>query len=114
MVFVRSPIAPARITGIDPSAALAAPGVVAVFTGEDLAALPPRKGMTNDAMAQHPLAIGPVRYVGEAGAAVPTREPYQGEDAIELVSVDYAPLPAVIGFKAALADDTILFESAGT
>jgi len=114
LFFVRSPIAHARITGIDASAALAAPGVVAVFTGEDLAALPPRKGMTNDAMAQHALAIGTVRYVGEAVAAVLTREPYQGEDAIELVSVDYDPLPPVIGFEAALADDTILFESVGT
>ena len=114
LFFVRSPIAHARITGIDTSAALEAPGVVAVFTGSDLAALPPRKGSTNPEMAQHPLAIDKVRYVGEAVAAVLTREPYQGEDAIELVSVDYDPLPAVVGFQAALADDSVLFESVGS
>ena len=47
-------------------------------------------------------------------AVVLTREPYQGEDATELVSVDYEPLPAVIGFEAALAGDTLLFAAAGT
>ena len=114
LFFVRSPIAHAKITAIDASAALEAPGVVAVFTGADLAALPPRKGMTNPEMAQTALATGTVRFVGEAVAAVLTREPYQGEDAIELVSVDYDPLPAVIGFEAALAGDTVLFESVGS
>jgi carbon-monoxide dehydrogenase large subunit len=116
MFFVRSPVAHARITGIDTSAAREAPGVVAVFTGADLADLPTRKGfpMINQEMAQHPLAIDTVRFVGEPVAAVLTEEIYQGEDAIELVSVDYDPLPAVVGFEAALAGDVILFEAAGT
>ena len=102
--FVRSPIAHARITGIDTSAAREAPGVLAVFTGADLAGLPPRKGagIMNQEMWQRPLATDTVRFVGEPVAAVVTADPYQGEDAIELVSVDYDPLPAVVGFQAAL------------
>ena len=58
LFFVRSPIAHARITGIDVSGAQAAPGVIAVFTGADLAELPTRKGapMMNQEMFQYPLA----------------------------------------------------------
>jgi carbon-monoxide dehydrogenase large subunit len=65
--------------------------VLAVFTWPDLAALPPREdvGMLNQEMRQQPLATDIVRFVGKAVAAVVTQEPYQGEDAIELVSVDY-------------------------
>jgi carbon-monoxide dehydrogenase large subunit len=116
LFFVRSPIAHARITGIDVSAALEAPGVVAVYTGADLAALPPRKGMSmiNQEMQQRPLATDTVRFVGEPVAVVVTAEPYQGEDATELVSVDYDPLPPVVGCAAALAGDVLLFEAAGT
>jgi carbon-monoxide dehydrogenase large subunit len=114
--FVRSPIAHARITGIDVSGAQAAPGVIAVFTGADLAELPPRKGfpMMNQEMFQVPLATDTVRFVGEPVAVVVTEDPYQGEDATELVSVDYDPLPAVIGYPSALAGDTLLFPAAGT
>jgi carbon-monoxide dehydrogenase large subunit len=116
LFFVRSPIAHARITGIDVSGAQAAPGVIAVFTGADLAELPTRKGapMMNQEMFQYPLATDTVRFVGEPVAVVVTEDPYQGEDATELVSVDYEPLPAVIGFAAALAGDTLLFPAAGT
>jgi carbon-monoxide dehydrogenase large subunit len=114
--FVRSPIAHARITGIDVSGAQAAPGVIAVFTGADLAELPPRKGapMMNQEMFQQPLATDTVRFVGEPVAAVVVEEPYQGEDAAELVSVDYEPLPPVIGYPAALAGGSLLFPAAGT
>jgi aerobic carbon-monoxide dehydrogenase large subunit len=116
LFFVRSPIAHARITGIDVSGAQAAPGVIAVFTGADLAELPPRKGfpMMNQEMFQRPLATDTVRFVGEPVAVVVTEDPYQGEDAAELVSVDYDPLPAVIGYPTALAADTLLFPAAGT
>jgi carbon-monoxide dehydrogenase large subunit len=47
-------------------------------------------------------------------AAVVTEEPYQGEDAVELVDVDYAPLPAVISLADAASDEVVLFEEAGT
>jgi aerobic carbon-monoxide dehydrogenase large subunit len=112
--FVRSPIAHARVNGIDASAALEAPGVVAVFTGADLADLPPLPpaGPVKPQVQQRLLATDKVRYVGEPVAVVVVEEPYQGEDALELVAVDYDPLPAVLGFDP--GDDTLLFEDAGT
>jgi carbon-monoxide dehydrogenase large subunit len=112
--FVRSPLAHGRINGIDADAALEAPGVVAVFTGADLADLPavPPMGPASSAMSQRLLAIDKVRFVGEPVAAVVTAQPYQGEDAIELVSVDYDPLPPVLGFDP--PEDSLLFEAAGT
>ena len=53
-----------------------------------------------------------MRYVGEPVALVLTEGRYQGEDAAELVSVDYEPLPAVPGIEAALAGGTLLFPGA--
>jgi aerobic carbon-monoxide dehydrogenase large subunit len=114
--FVRSPLAHARINSVDVSAALEAPGVVAVYTGADLADLAPippfAAGLINTEMQERLLATDKVRFVGEPVAAVVTEHPYQGEDAIELVAVDYDPLPAVLGFDP--ADDSLLYEAAGT
>ena len=114
--FVRSPVAHARINSVDVSAALQAPGVVAAFTAADLADLAPippaAAGLMKAEMQQRLLAADKVRYVGEAVAAVVTEEAYQGEDAIELVTVDYDQLPAVLGY--APTDDSLLFEEAGT
>jgi aerobic carbon-monoxide dehydrogenase large subunit len=116
VTFVRSPIAHARVTSLDVSAALEAPGVVAVITGADLAelpAIPPAAaGLINPAMEQRLLATDKVRYVGDAVAAVVTEHPYQGEDAVELVQVEYDPLPAVLGYDP--EDSSLLFEAAGT
>ncbi len=116
--FVRSPIAHARIGRIDLSAALAAPGVVAAFSGADLADLPVIEpmmaGMLNAKMTRRLLAIDKVRFVGDPVAVVVTQDPYQGEDAVELVDVDYDPLPAVVDFDDALSNETILFDDAGT
>ncbi len=107
VTFVRSPVAHARITGIDTAAALASPGVVAVLTAADMDDLPPgRPRPTTEPL----LATDRVRYVGEAVAIVVTEEGYQGEDAAELVSVDYDPLPAVVDFDDALAGGTLLFD----
>jgi aerobic carbon-monoxide dehydrogenase large subunit len=114
--FVRSPLAHGRITGIDVSAALEAPGVIAAFTGADLADLPvippSAAGLMNAEMKQSLLATDKVRYVGEPVAVVVTEGPYQGEDALELVAVDYDPLPAVLGYDP--DDSSLLFEAAGT
>jgi aerobic carbon-monoxide dehydrogenase large subunit len=114
--FVRSPLAHARITGVDVSAALEAPGVIAAFTGTDLADLPvippSAAGLMNAEMTQRLLATDKVRYVGEPVAVVVTERAYQGEDALELVAVDYDPLPAVLGFDP--DDSSLLFEAAGT
>ena len=111
VTFVRSPIAHALITGIDASVALGEPGVVAVLTGRDLGDL---NGQAGQPMPEPLLATGRVRFVGEPVAMVITDGRYQGEDAAELVSVDYEPLAAVVGFGAALADETLLFPDTGS
>ncbi|HEY0938351.1 MAG TPA: xanthine dehydrogenase family protein molybdopterin-binding subunit [Trebonia sp.] len=118
--FVRSTVAHAKIAGLDTSAALDAEGVIAVYTAADLAAdgiqplKPPIPNM-NQAMLQTLLASDTVRFVGEPVAAVVTEEMYQGEDAIELVDIDYDILPAVVDMNDALAGVRgLLFPEAGT
>jgi len=105
VTIVRSPVAHALITGIDASAAAGMPGVVAVLTAADLPA-PPEGG---DPTAEPLLAADRVRYVGEPVALVLTEGRYQGEDAAELVSVDYDVLPAVPSIEEALTGGTLLF-----
>jgi carbon-monoxide dehydrogenase large subunit len=105
-VVVRSPHAHARIRGIDTRAALAAPGVLAVLTGDDLAAdglgnLPgdgSRKRADGSAAYATPrpaLARGRARHVGDPVALVVAGTREQAHDAAELVAVDWEPLPAV-------------------
>jgi len=104
VVFVRSPYAHARIRSVDPAAARAAPGVVGVFTVEDLE----RDGVGTTAPAlkrtrpdgkpmfwrAHPgLAKGKVRHVGDPVACVVAETAAQAKDAAELVEVDYEDLP---------------------
>jgi aerobic carbon-monoxide dehydrogenase large subunit len=124
VTFVRSPLGHARITGIDASAALAAPGVVAVLSIADIDDLPPppAEGAPSETVPlplgglwhEPLLAVDRVRFVGETVAMVITDDAYQGEDAAELVSVDYEPLPPVVGPDAALAGESLLFPDAGT
>ncbi|MGW5740860.1 xanthine dehydrogenase family protein molybdopterin-binding subunit [Amycolatopsis sp. NPDC003861] len=104
-VFVRSPIAHARIGGIDVSAAKEAPGVLGVFTAADLGLPPHPAGPVPEPW----LAGAVVRYVGEPVALVVTEERYQLADAAELVDVDYEPLDAVASIDAALAGETLVF-----
>jgi len=107
-VVVRSPHGHARITGIDPAAALQAPGVLAVLTGADLAAdglgnLPTdasrkrRDGAPAFTTPRPALIRDRVRHVGDPVALVVATSPEAAADAAELVAVDYAPLPAVTG-----------------
>jgi carbon-monoxide dehydrogenase large subunit len=118
--FVRSTVAHARINGIDTAAAREAAGVVAVVTGAELAAagVQPVKPMAptmNQAMLQPLLAVDTVRFVGEPVAVIVTEHPYQGEDAIELVDIDYDFLPAIVDPKdAQAATDGFLFPDAHT
>ncbi|MGH3237299.1 MAG: xanthine dehydrogenase family protein molybdopterin-binding subunit, partial [Streptosporangiaceae bacterium] len=116
--FVRSAVAHARIHSVDVSAALEAPGVIAAFTGADLADLevvaPPMAGMINAQMGQRLLATDVVRYVGEPLAVVVTENRYQGEDAADLVDVDYDVLPPVVDMAEAAASETVLFPAAGS
>ncbi|MDX6416458.1 MAG: aerobic carbon-monoxide dehydrogenase large subunit, partial [Trebonia sp.] len=116
--FVRSTVAHATIRNIDVSAAKDAEGVIAVYTGADLAAagLAPSKPMMpnmNQAMLAPLLATDAVRFVGEPVVAVLTEEMYQGEDAIELVDIDYDILPAVATMHQALSGERgLLFADA--
>lgn len=113
--FVRSPHVHARLLSIDLSAALAAPGVLAVYTAADLHAAgigPMRSAYTQknrdgSAPAGTPrpvLAEGRVRFVGEAVAMVVADSARRARDAAELVMVDYEDLPAVTEQRAALAE----------
>jgi carbon-monoxide dehydrogenase large subunit len=115
--FVRSPIAAAKILSIDVSAALEAPGVVAVVTGEEINDVPtatPAMPMFPAQMGQPLLAKGVVRFVGEAVAVVLTEEAYQGEDAAELVDVDYEPLTAVVDPHDSRTDANVIFPEVGS
>jgi len=114
VTFVRSPIAHARIEGVDTTEARSAPGVVDVLTGADIDITAKLFPMAADGMVRRFLAREVVRFVGEPVAAVLTEHTYQGPDAAELVEVDYDPLPAVVDLKAAAADEVILFPEAGT
>ena len=117
VTFVRSTIAHARIESIDVAEALESPGVLGVFTAADLDLGPLGMripGILPDAMMRPWLATDTVRFVGEAVAVIVTEQPSQGEDAAELVFVDYDPLPAVVDVEAAAADEVLLFPEHGT
>ena len=105
--FLRSPHAHATIRGIDTTRARSAPGVVGVFTGEDLAAAKvgglPCGWLITDVNGQPmkepphpPLAQGKVRYVGDHVAVVVAETLHQAKDAAELIEVNYEVLPAVV------------------
>ena len=109
VAFVRSPYAHARILGIDTSAAKAAPGVVAVVTGRELAeVMSPWVGVLSHlkglkSAPQHAIAVERACWQGEAVAAVVARTRAEAEDAVELVAVDYEELEPVVDPEAALA-----------
>lgn len=101
MRVVRSPVAFGRIVDIDLAAAQAAPGVVAVWTGSDVADVPPidfrlmrKSGL--GAYRQPILAQGVVRYVGEPVAVVFADDPYRAEDAADLVFVEIEEAAALM------------------
>ena len=102
MAFVRSPFAHARIKSIDTSAAAAMAGVVAVYTIEDVRHLGPLVAQVPVGVLRPLLADGAVHHVGEAVAAVVAENSYIARDAADSVIVDYDPLPAVVGLKAAV------------
>ncbi|MEE9593323.1 MAG: molybdopterin cofactor-binding domain-containing protein [Thermoplasmata archaeon] len=110
-VFLRSPYAHAKIKKVDVSAAKALPGVVDVFTGEDLkddiGSTPtawPIPGADLKTPPYQAVATERVRYQGEAVAVVVAEDPAIGADAIELIDVDYEPLPVVVNQEEALKE----------
>jgi carbon-monoxide dehydrogenase large subunit len=104
-VFVRSEAAHALIEGIDVAGALAAPGVVGVFTAADLG-LPGFHGMAkvDDVFARPPLAVDRVRFVGEAVAVVVAHSALAARDAADQVVVHLQALEAAVLPEDALAD----------
>lgn len=118
--FLRSPHAHARIARLDPAAARALPGVAAVVTGEELArwaraARALSKMSAYRATAFPPLAVGKVRYTGEAVAVVAADSRYLAEDALDRIVVEYDPLPAAADVEAALGPRAgLLHEEAGS
>ncbi len=103
---LRSPYAHARITRLDPAPALGVPGVVGVLTGADVVELSrPFPVGIDSPVPQYAAAHETVRYVGEPVAVVVARDRYLAEDALELVEVEYEPLPPVLDAESAVDTD---------
>jgi carbon-monoxide dehydrogenase large subunit len=111
IAVVRSPVAHAKLTNVDVSAAQQAPGVIAVFTGRDFAeeqgsipcAWPVTPDMVNPG---HPsVAVDEVNHVGEAVAVIVGRSKVAAQDAVELVDVDYEQLPVVLDMEKAVGQE---------
>ncbi len=114
--FLRSDFAHARLSGVDLDAALERPGVVAVYTADDLGDYwqpgpllvppPPIERLTFNQRTQVPLARGEVRHVGEPIAVVVAESRYLAEDAVADLYADLEPLPTVTDLEAAIAADS--------
>ena len=120
--ILRSPHAHARINGIDTTAACAADGVVAIYTGADMqtGGLPcgwlihSRDGSPMHEPPHPPLAQGKVRCLGDQVAIVIADSLSQAKAAAELIEVDYDVLPAVVDMKAAAGGGTLVHDDIGT
>ena len=120
LAMVRSPFAHAKITNIDTEAAKAAPNVVTVVTGPDIADV---QGILINAWpitpeqkapVHTPVAIDRVTFAGEIVAVVVARTAAEARDAAELVDVDYEELPAAIDLKEAAEDKVLAHPDLGT
>ena len=125
VAILRSPYAHARITRIDTSAAKEQPGVVAVFTGEDLAEeWAPGEGLSFSAWevtedqktpTHWPVARNEVNFAGEPVAVVVAADRYKAQDALEFIEVDYEPMDVVLDLEAALEEGSpLVHEDLGT
>lgn len=117
LAILRSPMAHARITSIDVSAARELPGVVAAYSGQDfadeMASLPCAWPVTEDiVIPDHlPIAVNEVRHTGEAVAVVVARDRESAIDALEAIEVDYDELPVVLDMDDAVAEGADLTHS---
>lgn len=117
LAILRSPMAHAHIDRVDVTPALERPGVVAAFSGGDLAegmgSLPCAWPVTEDiVLPDHPpIAVDEVRYAGDPVAVVVARDRYAAADALEAIEVDYTPLPPVLDLEAALTENSPLVHS---
>ena len=105
VAFARSPVAHGKITSLDTSSAKTMPGVIAVFTYDDVAHLGPLVAQVPIGKLRPLLAAGEVNHVGEAVAMVVAENRYQAQDAADAIDVDYEILPAVIDLKQAASNE---------
>ena len=118
VAFVRSIYAHARITGIDTAEAEKAPGVVAVYTGKDIATavgpVPCAAALPDLKVPDYRvLATGKALFVGHPIAAVVATDKYLARDAADLISVDYEELPVVVDVEAAAKGGPVIHEEFG-
>ncbi len=119
VVFLRSMYAHARLVSVDVSEALKAPGVVAVYTGQDLGEkigpVPCASALEGLKVPPHrPLAQDKVYFVGHPIAAVVATDRYAARDAVDLIMVDYDDLPAVVDVEEAAKEGaTVIHEEFG-
>jgi aerobic carbon-monoxide dehydrogenase large subunit len=118
VAFVRSIYAHAKINGVDADEALKAPGVVAVYTGKDVAEkvgpVPCAGNLPDLKVPDHRvLATDKVYFVGHPIAAVVATDAYAARDAAELVMVDYEELPAVVDAEEAARGGAVIHEKFG-
>jgi carbon-monoxide dehydrogenase large subunit len=118
--ILRSPFSHARITAIDVEEAKKQPGVIAVYTGADLAeeqgSLPCAWPITEDQKAPPApsLAVDTVNFAGEAVAVVVARTAYEAHDALDIIDVDYEDLPVVLDLADAADDTEVVHPDLGT
>ncbi|MBA3471980.1 MAG: molybdopterin-dependent oxidoreductase [Rubrobacter sp.] len=120
--LLRSPFAHAKVTHLDVSGALEQPGVVAAFTGEDLAeewpgGVPCAQTVSdNQRNPDHPPIVrDEVNYMGDVVAVVVATDRYKAQDALEFIEVDYEPLDVVVNMESALEEgSTLVHEDLGT
>jgi carbon-monoxide dehydrogenase large subunit len=117
VAFVRSMYAHARISGIDTSEAMKSPGVLAVYTGKDIANIGPVPCAAALPDLKVPdyrvLATGKALFVGHPIAAVVATDKYVARDAVDLITVDYEELPVVIDVEQAAEGGALVHESFG-
>ncbi|MEZ5227891.1 MAG: xanthine dehydrogenase family protein molybdopterin-binding subunit [Acidimicrobiales bacterium] len=117
LTYVRSIMGHARITSIDTSEARTAPGVVGVFTADDIAEMglaPNVLPIFPEAMRRPFMASDTVRHVGEPIVAIVAESLAEAMDAAELVFVEYEPLEAVVDVEQSARDEVLLFPEHGT
>jgi len=110
LAIKRSPYGHARIKSINTNQAQALDGVIAVYTGQDLidggvGAMPCGWNVPDIKVpTRYPLTVDKVRHVGDGVAAVVAETPYIANDALDLIEVEYEPLPAVVDAREAMAE----------
>jgi aerobic carbon-monoxide dehydrogenase large subunit len=121
LAVLRSPYAHARILSVDVGAAAKMPGVVAAYSGADLqstwgAPMPCAWPVTADMKnpAHYPLAITKATYVGDGVACVLATSDAAARDALDVIDVQYEPLPAVVDLEDALSDTVIIHDEIAT